>query len=164
MMSSCAEQQKTTIQSSPANSQPVSVQEPVNQTSFVPAPVNNPVDYDYMGQTIHLTVDEKLASVGSFQDKLKRMKPNCLKSLRKFRTIGRENPNLCLRPYSNSIKRGIHRGYPVTVALINCSNLISSDEVEVLQNTATISEKKIVIDSEGSLLKSAANTQMSRCK
>jgi hypothetical protein len=37
---------------------------------------------------------------------------------------------------------------PVTVALVNCSNLISSYEVDVLQNKATIGEKKIIIDSD----------------
>ncbi|SED13637.1 hypothetical protein [Paenibacillus sp. GP183] len=35
-------------------------------------PVNNPVDYDYIGQTLHLILDEPMSAAGSLQDKLKK--------------------------------------------------------------------------------------------
>jgi hypothetical protein len=186
-------------------------------------PVNNPVDYDYMGQTIHLTVDEKLASAGSFQDKLKKgssflvsfaqfaippkgevvlaarfsynnffyehnesftdtkgqpfdlkaefeaAKPTTVPTPKMDRKIlyaldetqlskkltqipyyrqGKSEPlpETVLNQYQEGNPPGLNN--PVNVALINCSNLISSDEWGVLQKKATISEKKIVIDSE----------------
>lgn len=39
-------------------------------TKNVQAP-NNPADYDYVGQTLHLVMDEKLSDAGYFQDKWK---------------------------------------------------------------------------------------------
>jgi hypothetical protein len=57
----------TDIQISDNNVQSIDlkVKQNVNQA-------NNPVDYDYIGQTLHLIVDEPLSAAGSFQDKLKK--------------------------------------------------------------------------------------------
>jgi hypothetical protein len=186
-------------------------------------PVNNPVDYDYIGQTLHLIVDEPLSTAGSLQDMLKKgssflvnfaqfaippkgeivlasrfsynyffyehngsfmdtkgqpfdlkaefeaAKPSTVptpKMDRKILYALDENPMskpLMTIPYyrrgkSEPLPETVFKQYneghqpwlsnPVTVALVNCSNLISSDEVDVLQKKAQIGEKKIIIDLE----------------
>lgn len=186
-------------------------------------PVNNPVDYDYIGQTLHLIVDEPLSAAGSLQDKLKKgssflvnfaqfaippkgdvvlasrfsynyffyehkgsfmdtkgqpfdlkaefeaAKPTTVPTPKMDRKIlyaldeNQMSKPLTTIPYyrqgkSEPLPETLFKQYieghqpwlsnPVTVALVNCSNLISSDEVDVLQKKAEIGEKKIVIDLE----------------
>jgi hypothetical protein len=185
--------------------------------------VNNPVDYDYIGETLHLIVDEPLSAAGSLQDKLRKdssflvnfgqfaippkgeivlasrfsynyffyehngsfmdtkgqpfdlkaefeaVKPNTIPTPKTDRkTLYALEENLLTKPLTQipyyrqgksepvlgTVFKQFNEGHqpwlsnPVTVALVNCSNLISSEEVDVLQNKATIGEKKIIIDSD----------------
>jgi hypothetical protein len=189
-------------------------------------PINNPVDYNYVDQTIHLIVDEALTAGGSFQDKL-RLGSAFLVSFAQFSippkgeialatrfsynyffyehngsyidTKGQpfdldaetrritnpttEEPpmpekdrkilysldknqlshSLTQLPYYQQGKseplpevvlKQFNEGHqpwlsdPLTVAIVNCSNLISSEKVDVLQNKSTGNENKIIIDSE----------------
>jgi hypothetical protein len=276
MIEACAEQREIEVQSPSTSSQPISFQEPINQPSSMPdpleivvaepkpfspkdweqvsriqrilgtitdiqisdgivqsidlkvkqnvRPVNSPVDYDYIDQTLHLIVEEKLTAAGSIQDKMKkgssflvsfaqfaippkdeialasRFSYNCfffehngsfidtkghpfdLKA--EFETVAdpKTGPTqktdrktlfaldenqlskpLTQIPYYQQGKseplpeivfKQFDEGHqpwlsnPVTVALVNCSNLISLDKLDVLQNKATSNEKKIVIDSD----------------
>jgi hypothetical protein len=186
-------------------------------------PVNNPVDYDFVGQTLHLTVDEKLAAAGSFQDKLKKgssflanfaqfaippkgeivlasrfsynfffyehngsftdtkgqpfdlkaeaeaAKPKTVPTPKMISKIlyAPDRQQLSkplaqipyyrqgiIQPLPETVLKQFTEGHqpwlsnPVAAALVNCSNLISSDPVDDLQNKAAIGEKKIVIDPE----------------
>jgi hypothetical protein len=186
-------------------------------------PVNNPVDYDYIGQTLHLILDEPMSAAGGFQDKVKKgssflvnfaqfaippkgeivlasrfsnnyffyehngsfmdtkgqpfdlkaefeaAKPTTVPTPKTDKLIlyaldeNQLTKPLSQIPYyqqgkSEPLPETVFKQYkeghqpwlsnPVTVALVNCSNLISSDEVDVLQNKATIGEKKIVLDSD----------------
>jgi hypothetical protein len=54
----------TNIQISDGNVQSIDLKVKENVS-----PVNNPVDYDYIGQTLHLFLDEPLSAAGSLQDK-----------------------------------------------------------------------------------------------
>jgi hypothetical protein len=252
MISACTEQQKMEVQSQPTSSQPVSTSprdwEQMSRTQRVLGtiadiqisdgdvqsidlkviknvpPTNNPVDYDYINQTLHLIVDERLTAAGSFQDKMKKGS-SFLVSFAQFAIPPKGDIVLASRFSYNSFyyehngsfidtkgypfdlkaeieavtnpktapipktdrkilyeldenqlsktltqipyyKQGktetlpeiVFKQYkeghqpwlsnPVTVALVNCSNLISSDKVDVLQNKSTSSDKKIVIDSD----------------
>ncbi|TXK72431.1 hypothetical protein [Paenibacillus sp. N3.4] len=190
------------------------------------SPVNNPVAYDYKGQTLHLIIDEPLSAAGVLQDKVNKgsaflvnfaqfaippkgevvlasrfsynnffyeqkdsfmdrngqpfdlkaefeaarpttvptpkperkilyalEKKQLIKPLtqipyyrqEKFETL----PKIVFEQYNEGHQPWLSN--PVTVALVNCSNLMSSDDVDVLQNIATTSEKKIVIDSDRSI-------------
>jgi hypothetical protein len=187
-------------------------------------PINNPVDYNYVDQTIHLIVDEALTAAGSFQDKL-RLGSAFLVSFAQFsippkgeialasrfsynyffyehngsymdtkgqpfdleaEIRGATNPttepipktdkkilysldknqlskSLTQIPYYQQGKseplpevvlKQFSEGHQpwlsdaLTVALVNCSNLISSEKVDVLSNKSTGNEKKTIIDSE----------------
>lgn len=187
-------------------------------------PINNPVDYDYIGDTLHIMIDEPLNAAGSLQDKVKKGS-SFLVNFAQFAippkgdillasrfsynyffyekngsfmdTKGQpfdlkaefelaNNPTTVPTPKTNrrilyaldeiqltqpltqipyyrqgkselmpeTVFKQYNEGHqpwlsnPVTVALVNCSNLISTDKVDELQNKATINEKKIIIDSD----------------
>jgi hypothetical protein len=186
-------------------------------------PVNNPVDYDYIGQTLHLIVDEPLSAAGSLQDKLKKgssflvnfaqfaippkgevvlgsrfsynyifyehngsymdtkgqpfdlkaefaaLRPTTVPTPKTDRKVlyaldaNQLTKPLTEIPYyrqgkseplPDTVFKQFSEGHqpwlsdPVTVALVSCSNLISSEAVATLQNKATIGGKKIVIDAD----------------